>query len=313
MRGPNRRERTRDPPATQRRSAPCRPVCWPGPYCFWSPWDWVWVSPGLGWSAWHFRDEDIDRARDQLARYQRLVATLPSLRAELEAVNNNQDFKAFYFAAQTPALAGATLQQNVQDIVKAAGSRLVSTQILPATPNEQPPTVRVRIQLQGSTDQLFEVLYQLEQSRPFLFVDQVSIRSMAQPERPVAPDRNRQARRPPSRPDDRGSDRAPRHLRLRPGWAHDQGAAGRTGPGSRRPALLAVDRLAPAAPRAGRRPIAGGRPGDRLARSLWPGSRPPKTARSMPRSRIVRCFGPTGARQAQEPTDAVEAPTAVES
>lgn len=147
------------------------------------------------------RDNDIASARDQLVRYQRLVATLPSLRAELEAVNNNQDFKAFYFAAQTPALAGATLQQTVQDIVKAAGSRLVSTQILPATPNEQLPTVRVRIQLQGSTAQLFEILYQLEQSRPFLFVDQVSIRSMAQSARPVVPERNRQVRRPPSKPD----------------------------------------------------------------------------------------------------------------
>jgi general secretion pathway protein M len=145
--------------------------------------------------------EDIDRARDQLVRYQRLVGTLPGLRAELEAVNNNQDFKAFYFDAQTPALAGATLQQKVQDIIKAAGSRLISTQILPATPSEQPPTVRVRIQLQGSTEQLLDVLYQLEQSRPFLFVDQVSVRSMVQPERSATNDRNRQVRRLPIKPE----------------------------------------------------------------------------------------------------------------
>jgi len=161
------------------------------------------LALGVAW-PWLERmtalDEDIDRARDQLARYQRLVATLPGLRAELEAVNNNQDFKAFYFDAQTPALAGAMLQQKVQDIVKAAGSRLVSTQILPPTPGEQPPTVRVRIQLQGSTEQLLDVLYQIEQSRPFLFVDQVSVRSMVQPERAVAPERSRQVRRPPSRP-----------------------------------------------------------------------------------------------------------------
>jgi general secretion pathway protein M len=31
--------------------------------------------------------------------------------------------------------------------------------------------------LQASTDQLLEVLYQLEEARPFLFVDQMSIRS----------------------------------------------------------------------------------------------------------------------------------------
>jgi len=118
-------------------------------------------------------------------------------------VNNNQDFKAFYFDAQTPALAGATLQQKVQDMVKGVGSRLVSTQILPTIPGEQPMTVRVRVQLQASTEQLLDVLYQLEQSRPFLFVDQVSVRSMVQPERQAASpiERNRQVRRPPSRPE----------------------------------------------------------------------------------------------------------------
>ncbi len=156
-------------------------------------WPWLEQMDGLG--------GDIERTRDQLVRYQRLVATLPGLRAELEQVSQNQDFKAFYFDGATPALAGATLQQKVQDIVKAAGGRLVSTQILPATPNEQPPTVRVRIQLQGSTDQLLEVLYQLEEARPFLFVDQASIRSMVQPERVAPVQAGRQIRRPQPRPE----------------------------------------------------------------------------------------------------------------
>jgi general secretion pathway protein M len=145
-------------------------------------------------------DLEIDNARDQITRYQRLVATLPALRAELEQVNNNPDLQAFYFHAATPTLAGAALQQKVQDMVKATGGRLVSTQMLPAVPNEKPPTVRVRIQLQGSTDQLFDLLYQIEEARPFLFVDQVSIRSMVQPERSAATEPAGRARRPRPRP-----------------------------------------------------------------------------------------------------------------
>ena len=87
--------------------------------------------------------------------------------------------------------------------MKGVGSRLVSAQIFPTIPGEQPMAVRVRIQLQASTEQLLDVLYQLEQSRPFLFVDQVSVRSMVQPERPAASpiERNRQVRRPPNRPE----------------------------------------------------------------------------------------------------------------
>jgi general secretion pathway protein M len=151
--------------------------------------------------AWPWADrmgalaDDIERTHDQLDRYRHLVATLPGLRAELDRVNNNKELKAFYFDGATLSLAGATLQQRVQDIVKEAGGRLVSTQILPENPGEQPPRVQVRIQMQGSTDALLEVLYQLEASRPFLFVDQVSIRSMVQPQRQVINRRLRRGRR----------------------------------------------------------------------------------------------------------------------
>jgi general secretion pathway protein M len=122
----------------------------------------------------------LERDHDQLRRYRQLVATLPMLRAELERERANDDFKAFYFDAETPGLAGARLQSEVQEVVRNAGARPISTQILPVDPNEQPPRVRIRIQLQGSTPQLLDVLYEIEDARPFLFIDQVSIRSTAQ-------------------------------------------------------------------------------------------------------------------------------------
>lgn len=122
-------------------------------------------------------DREIATRQDQIQRYQRLLASLPGLRAELAQVQSNQDFKAFYYDAQTPALAGAQLQRELQQIVQAAGGRLISTQILPAPADEQPARVSVRTQLQGDTDALLEVLYRIEQARPFLFVDQVSVRS----------------------------------------------------------------------------------------------------------------------------------------
>lgn len=138
----------------------------------------------------------IAAAEDQLLRYRRVVATLPALRAELDRVNNNQDFKAFYFAADTPALAGAELQRKVQDIVSAAQGRLISTQLLPEAKDEQPARVRVRTQIQGSADTLLQVLYGLEEARPFLFVEQVSVRSSARAEQPQPEGRARAVRRP---------------------------------------------------------------------------------------------------------------------
>jgi len=140
-------------------------------------------------------DSEIADARDQLTRYRRLIASLPLLQAEIQKVNSNQAFKAFYFEAPTPALAGAELQHKVQDIVNRADGRLISTQILPEQENERPPRVRVRIQIQGSTETLLKCLYEIERARPFLFVDKVSVRSSARPRLPQRVVRGRRIRR----------------------------------------------------------------------------------------------------------------------
>lgn len=139
-------------------------------------------------------DTAIEDRRDQLYKYRRLIATLPSLRAELEQVRANEDFKAFYFDAATPALAGAELQRKVQEIVTTASGRLISTQLLPEEKAEHPPRVRIRTQIQGSTEALMAILYEIEQARPFLFVDQLSVRSSARPDLPDRPGRARAVR-----------------------------------------------------------------------------------------------------------------------
>jgi general secretion pathway protein M len=122
-------------------------------------------------------DDEIASRADQTLRYERLIATLPGMRAELDQVLANQEFKTFYFDAQTSALAGAQLQREVQDMVQAAGGRLISTQILPSAAAEQPQRVSIRAQLQGDVETLLEVLHRIEQARPFLFVDQISVRA----------------------------------------------------------------------------------------------------------------------------------------
>jgi general secretion pathway protein M len=148
------------------------------------------------WQRYHALTGAIAQGEDQLVRFRRQVATLPTLRVELEQVKANEDFKAFYFDAPTPALAGAELQRKVQDVVTEAQGRLISTQLLPEQPNEHPPKVRLRIQIQGSTDTLLDVLYAIEQARPFLFIDQVSVRSSARPDQPERRVRGRSIRRP---------------------------------------------------------------------------------------------------------------------
>ena len=125
-------------------------------------------------------EREIEALDDRLVRYHRLLQTLPGLQAELEQVSSNKDVEDFYFDAKTPALAGAELQREVQKMVTAAGGRVTSTQLLPSPEDAQPSTVRVRTQLQGTTGELLNVLYQIEKARPFLFVEKLSVRAPSQ-------------------------------------------------------------------------------------------------------------------------------------
>jgi general secretion pathway protein M len=137
---------------------------------------------GIGW-PWMDKTQalegEIESLDERIAHYHRLLQTLPGLETELERVSNNKELKDFYFNAKTPALAGAEVQRSVQKMVASAGGQVTSTQVLPSTEDEQPPKVRVRTQIKGTTDVLLDVLYQIEQARPFLFVDQLSVRASA--------------------------------------------------------------------------------------------------------------------------------------
>ena len=144
------------------------------------------LTLGIG-LPWYQRvmdlDARIDGATDQIHRYHRLLASIPRLQAELERERNNEEVKAFYFDAPTQALAGAQLQSAIQGMVQTAGAKLVNSQFLPAAVKDQPPRVGLRTQIQGDTNALLDILYDIEQARPFLFVDQLSVRSTTRRDR----------------------------------------------------------------------------------------------------------------------------------
>ncbi len=158
------------------------------------------LAVGIGLPWWQHLQRLEERAAasiEQIQRYQQVLGTLPALKAELGRIEADQAYKAFYFDASTPALAGAELQRRLQEIVQAADGRLISTQLLSSPPDEQPPQIRIRTQLQGTTETLLDVLFAIEQARPFLFVDHLSVRSSARPSRPTQLERRAVRRRSP--------------------------------------------------------------------------------------------------------------------
>ncbi len=134
---------------------------------------------GPWWQRMQVLEEQIENRKAQIQRYQARIAALPQLRALLKQERSNQLFKTFYYRAKTPALAGAQLQRSLQQMVSDAGARLINTQFLPARKKEQPPRVHIRTQIQGDTRALRDLLLAIENAKPFLFIDQMSVRSSA--------------------------------------------------------------------------------------------------------------------------------------
>lgn len=120
-------------------------------------------------------DEDISDSLDQLQRYQRIANNLPSLRQEATKLDKQQPLRSFLLSGNNRSLAAAALQNRFKELVSRHGGRIMSTRTLQAIPDgsfEQIPLVsRIQIGLQP----LQQVIHELEQGKPYIFVDQLNI------------------------------------------------------------------------------------------------------------------------------------------
>ena len=140
------------------------------------------IVAGLGW-RWLDRvsalEGSITESAKKLARYQRVIGTLPRLREDLEQEGSREDVKAFYYEAATPAVAGSQMQSDLKRMINEAGAQLRRIQSLKVNAEEQHTKISIRAELRCTTEPLLDLVYDIERARPFLFVDRLSVRSRA--------------------------------------------------------------------------------------------------------------------------------------
>ncbi len=128
------------------------------------------------WSRMSEYDDRIATLLSQLERYRAVAARGPDLESQLIGARQQLQRSDYYINATTTALAAAELQRKAKQVVEQAGGTLVSTQNLAAA-QENPDRLAVRVRMNGGADILAEVLHALEEGRPLLFVENLSIRS----------------------------------------------------------------------------------------------------------------------------------------
>ncbi len=121
-------------------------------------------------------DQALENLGDRLARYSRVAAMRPEIESQLRIAQAKQ-ISRFYLKNSGPSLAAAEIQDIAKIVIEQHGAKLTSMQVLPHKDEKDVRQVTVNIQLSGNYQVLHQVIYALENTQPYLFFDNVSIRS----------------------------------------------------------------------------------------------------------------------------------------
>jgi general secretion pathway protein M len=133
------------------------------------------VSPLL--DAYRQAGAASEQYRNALEHTAHTGSDLAGLRAELARLKEHQASAVGFMQGSNPSLAAADLQNRIKSSVEAARGELRSTQILPARDEGAFRRISIRGQIAVNMAALQRVFYELESATPFLFLDNVEIRS----------------------------------------------------------------------------------------------------------------------------------------
>lgn len=121
-------------------------------------------------------DEAIVDIQDRTERYLRVAAQKPLIEQNLGELKR-RNASRFYLKASAPALAAAELQQMAQAVLDGHALKVESTQIVAHKDDLPRRKVTVNFRLRGQLEPIQHALYDLESTMPYLFLDNVAIRS----------------------------------------------------------------------------------------------------------------------------------------
>ena len=132
------------------------------------------------------RQAEIADARRQIAAYRQILARGPAQKAQAEQLRRDPRRRRGFLTAQSPALAGARLENRLKAIVQANGGTLRSTRMQPRS-GDGPERVRVTLDFTAHPRALLDIVHKIETAVPWLIADNVHIRgALRRSGRPVS-------------------------------------------------------------------------------------------------------------------------------
>lgn len=126
-------------------------------------------------SAHAVQAAEIRHMQKQLQVYRSLSEGHASMQQELSSLQRRNPSSVYYVSGETPALASASMQKYIKQIVDQQGGELISTQAVKDEGSDGPANIRLKVNLRSDMNASSRILYQLESGRPLLFTDNVTI------------------------------------------------------------------------------------------------------------------------------------------
>jgi general secretion pathway protein M len=133
------------------------------------------VGPALGW--YEGRGEILVQRRVLAGHMEAMAATVPALQAELQAAAANGPPLRTVLEGATDAIAGAALQQQVQDMTSQVGATLTSAESLPPEQAGMYRRIGLHVSVTAPWTVMVALFTAIQTATPRMLVDDIQLQS----------------------------------------------------------------------------------------------------------------------------------------
>ncbi|MET0069148.1 MAG: type II secretion system protein GspM [Candidatus Thiodiazotropha sp.] len=129
------------------------------------------------WSMNERYEEQIEDTQFQIQRYRRIAVQDDRYQLEFSKLKLNRKSDLRYLQSNTDSLANAELQRKIKQVVSTGRGEIISTQTVRVSQDEMLQGVAIRVRMKSTLENLTKILHQLETQKPYLFIDNITLRS----------------------------------------------------------------------------------------------------------------------------------------
>lgn len=128
------------------------------------------------WLVHRHYDVALADATSRLERFARISSTRPMVAKQLEAMRA-KDTRRYFLRSGGAALSAAEAQEAVRSLIESSGGRLITMQAPASKDDGRYRLITANVQLQANIFALRKILAAIDSNVPFLFVDNLTVRS----------------------------------------------------------------------------------------------------------------------------------------